>query len=288
MKMQNRQNNPEISVVMPVYNAEKYVKEAIDSIINQSFTDFECIIVDDGSTDKTKEIIRSYDDKRIILVENKHDFIASLNMGMKMATGKYIARMDADDIMHPDRLKIQHSIMETEPSIAVCGTWMNIFGENISKRVLGIGNGLIEHPLLMFLKRCFIANPSTMVRSDFLRKHRIRYEKEYIYAEDFKFWVEVAKHRGVFYVESQPLVNYRISENQVTKRKREEQKTTSERISREILNYLQDKNKDFYPELTIHFNSLLRLQEKELIDFAKILHISYEMFATNKNRLILA
>lgn len=285
--MKPKAHSPKISVVMSAYNVEKYVKEAIDSIINQSFTDFECIIVDDGSTDKTKEIIRSYDDKRIVLIENNHDFIASLNKGMKRAKGKYIARMDADDMMHPDRLKIQHSIMETEPSITVCGTWMNIFGENISKRAFGIGNGLIEHPLLMFLKRCLIANPSTMVRSDFLWKHHIQYKKEYIYAEDFKFWVEVAIHGGIFYVESQPLVNYRISDNQVTKRKKEEQKTASERISREILNYLLDKNKKKYPELTENFNILLKLQEKELIDFAKILHISYEMFATNKNRLIL-
>ena len=286
--MKPKAHSPKISVVMSAYNVEKYIREAIDSIVNQSFTDFECIIVDDGSTDGTKDTIRSYDDKRILLVENKHDFIASLNMGMKMATGKYIARMDADDIMHPDRLKIQHSIMETEPSITVCGTWMNIFGENISKRAFGIGNGLIEHPLLMFLKRCFIANPSTMVRSDFLRKHRIRYEKEYIHAEDFKFWVEVAKHRGVFYVESQPLVNYRISENQVTKRKREEQKTTSERISREILYYLLDKNSEKYPELATFLNSLLELHEKEFINFTEMLQIAHRILHTNKNRLALA
>ena len=286
--MKPKAHSPKISVVMSAYNVEKYIREAIDSIVNQSFTDFECIIVDDGSTDGTKDTIRSYDDKRILLVENKHDFIASLNMGMKMATGKYIARMDADDIMHPDRLKIQHSIMESEPSITVCGTWMNIFGENISKRAFGIGNGLIEHPLLMFLKRCFIANPSTMVRSDFLRKHRIRYEKEYIHAEDFKFWVEVAKHRGVFYVESQPLVNYRISENQVTKRKREEQKTTSERISREILYYLLDKNSEKYPELATFLNSLLELHEKEFINFTEMLQIAHRILHTNKNRLALA
>ena len=280
--------NPVISVVMSAYNVEKYIREAIDSIVNQSFADFECIIVDDGSTDKTKEIIRSYDDKRIILVENKHDFIESLNMGMKRAKGKYIARMDADDIMHPDRLKIQHSIMETERSIAVCGTWMNIFGENISKRAFGIGNGLIEHPLLMFLKRCFIANPSTMIRSDFLRKHRIQYEKEYIYTEDFKFWVEVAKHRGVFYVESQPLVNYRISENQVTKRKREEQKTTSERISREILNYLLERNKEKHSELADFLQSLLKLHESDFISFTEMLQIAHRILHTNKNRLSLA
>ena len=91
---------PAISIVMPAYNAEMYIREAIDSVICQSFPDFECIVVDDGSTDGTRDIIRAYHDKRIVLLENKHDFIASLNLGMDAARGRYIARMDADDIMH--------------------------------------------------------------------------------------------------------------------------------------------------------------------------------------------
>ena len=113
---------PAISIVMPAYNAEKYIKEAIDSIIGQSFSNFECIIIDDGSTDSTRDIIRSYNDERIVLLEKKHDYIASLNRGMNAPKGKYLARMDADDIMHPDRLKIQYAVMEAEPSITVCGT----------------------------------------------------------------------------------------------------------------------------------------------------------------------
>ena len=280
--------NPVISVVMSVYNSERYVREAIDSIINQSFADFECIIVDDGSTDGTKDIIRSYDDGRIVLVENRHDFIESLNMGMKRAKGKYIARMDADDIMHPDRLKIQHTIMETEPSITVCGTWMNIFGNDTSNRVFGIGDGLIEFPLLMFLQSFFISNSSTMIHSDFLRKNRIQYRKEYVYAEDYKLWIEVAMHGGTFYVESQPLVNYRISESQVTKRKRGEQKAASEQILREILYYLLDKNSECYPELTTFSKSLSELHKKELISFAEMLQMAHRILHTNKNRLSLA
>ena len=86
----------EISVVMPVYNAEMYVKDAIESVLKQSFGVFEFIIIDDGSTDKTCSIIQSFDDKRIKLIVNKHDFIGSLNLGLDSAEGKYIARMDAD------------------------------------------------------------------------------------------------------------------------------------------------------------------------------------------------
>ena len=130
-KQLEREETIAISLVTPTYNTERYIREAIDSILCQSFTDFECIVVDDGSTDNTRDIIRSFDDRRIVLIENKHDFIGSLNLGLDTARGRYIARMDADDIMHPDRLKIQHTIMETEPSITVCSTWMRQFGENV-------------------------------------------------------------------------------------------------------------------------------------------------------------
>lgn len=285
--MQNIQNNPEISVVMPVYNAEKYVKETIDSIINQSFTDFECIIVDDGSTDKTKEIIRSYDDQRIVLIENKHHFIASLNKGMKRAKGKYIARMDADDTMHPDRLKIQHSIMETEPGITVCGTWMTRFGEGIAADSVARNiAGLIELPLLQFLRGNFVFHPTAMIRKNFLIQNQLQYE-DYPCAEDFKLWSEMAKRGGVFYIENQPLLHYRISDSQVSKQKREEQKATTERILLENLKYLLDKNSENYPELATFLNSLLELHEKEFINFTEMLQIVHRILHTNKNRLIL-
>ena len=280
--------NPVISVVMSAYNVEKYIREAIDSIVNQSFTDFECIIVDDGSTDGTKDIIRSYDDKRILLVENKHDFIESLNMGMKWAKGKYIARMDADDTMHPDRLKIQHSIMETEPGITVCGTWMKHFGEGIAADSLARSiAGLVELPLLRFLQGNFVFHPTVMIRREFLIQNQMQYEN-YSCAEDLKLWSEMAKRGGVFYIEDQPLLHYRISDSQVSKQKREEQKATTEQILREILYYLLDKNSESYPELTTFSKSLSELHKKELISFAEMLQMAHRILHTNKNRLSLA
>ena len=100
-------SNISISVCMPVYNASRYLRDCIDSILSQSFTDFELLIVDDGSTDDSVEIIRSYSDSRIRLIENKHDYIGSLNLLLQEARGKYIARMDADDVMLPNRLETQ-------------------------------------------------------------------------------------------------------------------------------------------------------------------------------------
>ncbi len=119
---------------MSAYNVEKYIAESINSILRQSFRDFELIIVNDGSTDRTQSVIDSFDDKRLIKIVNpRHDFIESLNTGMATAKGKYVARMDADDIMHVDRLRIQHALMEENPEITVCTSWLTPFGEGIAK-----------------------------------------------------------------------------------------------------------------------------------------------------------
>lgn len=284
-KQLNRKKNVAISIVIPAYNAEKHISEAIDSIISQSFTNFECIIVDDGSTDSTRDIIRSYNDERIVLIENKHDFISSLNLGLNTAKGKYIARMDADDMMHPDRLKIQHSIMETETRITVCSTWMRQFGENVSAGNIAASlSGLVEYPLMAFLQGNFVFHPTTIIRKSFLAEQQLRYEN-YPYAEDFKLWAEIAKHGGLFYVENQPLLYYRISETQITNLRRDEQQATAKQILFELINYLLDKNKDDYPELVESFESIRKLQERELLNFTDVLKIINQIFLQNKNKL---
>lgn len=278
-------SRPAVSIVVPAYNAEKYIREAIDSIICQSFSDFECIIIDDGSTDDTPNIIRSYDDKRIVFLENGHDFISSLNLGLKIAKGKYIARMDADDRMHPDRLKIQYTIMEAEPSIIICSTWMRYFGESVTKGSIASSlSGLIEYPLLSLLQSNFVFHPTVMVRKQFLRENNILYEA-YPYAEDFKLWVEIAKKGGVFYIDNQPLLYYRISEAQVTKQKREEQKNTAKKIQLEIIDYFVAQNKSIYPLLSSTQFELLRLFHEELIEYQYLMMFFYDLFKENKKKL---
>ena len=115
---------PKITVLMPVYNGEKYLRESVDSILNQTFTDFELLIINDGSTDSSMEILNSYSDSRIRIVTNEVNLrlIKTLNKGIDLATGEYIARMDCDDIADPKRLEIQLQYMEKHPDVAVCGT----------------------------------------------------------------------------------------------------------------------------------------------------------------------
>lgn len=112
---------PLVSVCMPMYNASAYLRECIDSILCQTFGDFELLIADDGSTDESRYIVRSYDDPRIRLIENEHDYIGSLNLLLKEARGKYIARMDADDIMVSFRLEAQFGYMERHVEVDVLG-----------------------------------------------------------------------------------------------------------------------------------------------------------------------
>ena len=118
---------PKISVVMPVYNADAFLNDAVESVLNQSFRDFEFVIVNDGSSDKTCSILEKYaseDDRIRIFHQENLGMIAALNRGCLMARGKYIARMDADDISYSDRLKKQFVYLERHPQVGILGTWI--------------------------------------------------------------------------------------------------------------------------------------------------------------------
>lgn len=286
--LKSNKDIPSVSIVIPAYNAEKYIRESIDSILNQSFTDFECIIVDDGSTDATPDIIDSYTDERIILLKNDHDFIRALNTGLQTARGKYIARMDADDIMHSDRIKIQYAIMEAEPMITVCSTWMYRIGEDIpTESILSSSSGLVEMPLLAFLRGNYLFHPTVMMRKEFLMNHCLQYE-DYPYAEDLKLWTEIAKCGGQFYIENQFLLYYRISDLQVTQQKRCEMEQTVEKIQNEVLDYLIAQNKPDCPILETALVELRKMQQQEMISSSSVFELYQNIFFKNKSRLIMA
>ena len=136
--MQSNAPHPLVTVLMAVYNGEKYLREAIESILDQTYTNFEFLIINDGSSDRTEEIILSYNDKRIRYIKNEQNLklIASLNKGLDLAKGEFIARMDADDISLPERLEKQINFLEKHPEIGLLGSWVRTLGLTNNRNII--------------------------------------------------------------------------------------------------------------------------------------------------------
>lgn len=229
---------PSISIVMPVYNAENYIPESIESILNQTFHDFELIVVDDGSTDNTVKIVESYHDSRIVLQKNNHGFIRSLNTGIELSRGKYIVRMDADDIMMPYRLEVQYRYMEDNPDIDVCGSWMNTFGQGSRMMKVPIKH---EEIALCLLRGCVLYHPTIIMRKQALQKYKPYphlYKQKYIYAEDYKLWIDLMKSGLKFANIPEVLLLYRVSETQISFKHNKKQANTTFIIQQQYMEYV--------------------------------------------------
>lgn len=205
---------PKVSVVMPAYNAEKYIQEAIDSILNQTFTDFEFIIIDDGSTDRTVDIIKSYTDPRIRFYQNEQNMgvASTLNRGLDLSTGEYIARMDSDDISLPERFDKQVAYMDTNPGVAVVGAGIQLFGAKHGKRLFSPDYERLKVDLLF---GCCFAHPAVMMRSACFGNEKVQYDENFNKMEDFDLWVRTAEIYEMASLQD-VLLKYRIHPNQVT------------------------------------------------------------------------
>lgn len=248
--------NPLITVVMSVYNSEKYLDEAIQSILNQTFNDFEFIIINDGSTDNSLNIIKKYIrlDKRIVLIsrENK-GLIASLNEGIQQSKGKYIARMDADDISMPTRFEDQVEFMENNTHIGVCGTAVIGFGDGIKKSIwkLSSNDSTLKTELLF---SSIFAHPSIFLRKELITKYSLYYNHKFLHAEDYELWSRMANHTQ-FYNLKKPLIKYRISKNSATRNADKNISTRYETIKSIFEKYLIELDiQNSEEENILHFN----------------------------------
>ena len=200
---------PELSVVLPVYNAEKFLRESIDSILSQTFKDFELIIINDGSTDSSEQIVQSYTDSRIVYLKNDVNLklIATLNRGINAARGRYIARIDADDRCHPSRFEQQVKFLDSHKDIDFCGTWANIIGLRGEKtgRIRNAGNPGLLSCLLFFT--CPLLHPSIMGRSSVFKENG--YDSEMLHVEDFELWNRLSRKGIRFANIPQYLIDYR-------------------------------------------------------------------------------
>lgn len=224
-----------VSVLMPAYNAVEHIREAIDSILEQTFTDFEFLIIDDGSTDNTIEVIKEYSDPRIKLIHNDKNqgLIYSLNYGLDIAQGKYIARMDADDIALNTRFEKQVDFFENNTDISILGTAFAFLGTPYE----------IHHPnynqeiRIKLLDDGAFAHPTVMMRRDVIISNNIRYNADYKYIEDYRFWVEAAIKNIKMANLDEVLLKYRQHSQQVSYQKFQEQEETKQRIKLEYLTH---------------------------------------------------
>ena len=276
-------DKPLVSVVLSVFNGEKYLAEAIDSILTQTYKNFEFIIINDGSTDSSLEIIGSYNDKRIILIsrENK-GLIVSLNEGVHKATGKYVARMDADDISLPNRIDKQVKFMQEHESIGICGTAVRVFGENTREHIwkLTRSDKCIKAELLF---SSALAHPTVMMRKSLIDQYQLFYSSDFTHAEDFELWTRFALHSNMANLQ-EPLLRYRIlpsSASREADKNVENRYRVMKRIPIPYLEQLRIQRNESQSWLHFNLSTNLRMQASK-IDF-KDLDSYFALLLTENN-----
>ena len=214
-------SNPAISVLMPVYNGERFLREAIDSILSQTFRDFELIIINDGSSDNTESIIKAYSDARIRYVKNEKNLrlIKTLNKGIVLAKGKYIARMDADDIASPQLFEKQIEAFEKDSSISIvniCTYDLSEDGKLYRKSSKPI---LFHSPILKYVIpfENQITHPGIMVRSELMKKNLYKDDGSVINFEDVDLWTRALWEGAKCITLTDRLLYYRINGSGVTR-----------------------------------------------------------------------
>ena len=229
-------NPPLVSVILPVFNAEKFVAQAIESILQQTFTDFELIVIDDGSNDRSLEILKKYasSDKRITIISRENrGLVASLNQGIAAACGQWIARMDADDIALPQRFERQLQwLAKTDADI--CGSWVKLFGTP-DRRV-------IKHPQTdeaIKMKMIFctpFAHPAVMIKTEFIKQ--LRYNKVWEKCEDYDLWERATRAGGKMINVPEILLLYRQHKKQISTTAFAKQQQLSQKIQRRYMEYI--------------------------------------------------
>lgn len=229
---------PIVSVVMPVFNAEKYVEDAVRSILRQTFAKFELIIINDGSTDGTLNILKGLEalDERLLLVSrNNLGLVATLNEGIGIARGQWLARMDADDIALPNRLERQLKWLELTGA-DICGGWVRFFGAS-DKRILKHSE-TDEAIRMELLFGSPFAHPTVMVRTHLIR--HLRYDKAWEKCEDYDLWERAARAGWSMTNVPEVLLMYRQHEAQISSESSIEQHELTQKIRRRYWNFVFD------------------------------------------------
>jgi glycosyltransferase involved in cell wall biosynthesis len=227
---------PRMTVLMPVYNAERFLAEAMRSILRQTFQDFEFLIIDDGSTDESAAIIRSYNDERIRLVSNEKNLGISetLNRGIAMASCDLIARMDADDTCNPFRLQKQYNYMQAHPHCALLSSWARVVSED--HKFVKLERHRSEYYYYNLTFECWIYHPTVVFRRQPILAVGAYSMK---YSEDYDLFWKVSTKYEIGNL-ADPLVNYRLSPNSLNTvlKKTEYDLANEQNVLRNIRYYL--------------------------------------------------
>lgn len=212
-------NVPAVSVILPAYNCEKYIAKAIESVLQQTLADLEFIIINDGSTDRTEEIIRSFSDSRILYQTNitNKGLVFTLNKGIDIATGRYIARMDGDDICLPERLAKQKNFLDLNKDIVVTASTIEFINDQEEKT----GSWELDRQTITsaqikktLLKQNCIAHPTVMMRSEIIKQ--LKYKEYQKNIEDYDLWLRLLNRGYKIGKIGEPLLLYRIHDASVT------------------------------------------------------------------------
>ena len=275
---------PLISVVMGCYNSSEFISEAIDSILTQTIDDFEFIIIDDCSKDNTVEIIKSYNDPRIILVQNAQNMGLgySLNLGVSMSKGKYIARMDADDISLPERFEKQVDYLVKNPDYLVLASACIQF---ISENGIIKKKGLISKQLTMEGIRAHVLfgvpfiHPTVMFNAELLYEHKLNYNASFKKAQDYELWSRIVWNYKVANIK-EPTLLYRISNSQASVSCRDEQINYSKSIWKNVLRIaLQNEVEE--KQIRLHYLSTESIQlnsDEQLLEV-----LNWKLYLYNKS-----
>lgn len=246
--------NPRVTVLMPVYNGETYLAEAIESILNQTFADFEFLIIDDGSTDNTWDILNNFNDSRIRLVKNNQNMgiTKTLNKGLQLARSNYVARMDADDICFPKRLQRQKAFLDENLNFAMVGSWIEVIDE-IGRKI-----ERINFPIVSYLLRWRLLYTNTFVHSAVMfRKNAVLgiggYLDNYRHAEDYDLWSRLSTHWEVANIPA-VLVSWRSCKESISAKNAKKQKETTKQIAKRNIGYVIGEHPD-----ETHFECLREL-----------------------------
>lgn len=271
-----------ISVIMSTYNTkEEYLKQSIDSILNQTFSDFEFLIVIDGECDDER-VIREYNDKRIKIIKNKENMglPGALNKAIERSHGEFIARMDSDDIASRDRFETQVKYFEDNPDIDICSMYTKMFGSQNKKLVTPLTKAIYVKCQLFFCTT--ITHPSVMIRRRFLIDNNLRYDEHYRYSQDFDFWSRCSDYGNIEVITKFGL-NYRVHANQVSTAKKDMQfQYFKEILTTNLKKIYEDDNLDEKLNMMLLLNGCIELTNSNYLALSKFIDEVVELNLVKK------